>query len=381
MACDIRLASVFIIAFAVFWLLEGGIGKKFSAFLHNKYALLFVLFYVIHLVGLMYSYERHAGLFELQVKLSLLLFPVMLVSEGEMDFKRQKLFIISFVAGLVLGGLICISYATWRYFALHVSIFHYMGFSIFHHPSYYSMYIDIAFVMVFYVLTKVGSNLKRWEKIFLFSSSIFLVFMLILLESKTGMIVSAIVFLVLLAKFSIQSKSVKLRIALVSGTIITCVLIYSFADSSRFSSAFNILSSKQMDTKSTESTQARFFVWQSAWKVIQTAPFTGVGTGDTRYALTEQYAKDNFTGAEKERLNAHNEYLETTVELGVGGLACLLACLFIPLYKSIKEQRFVYLMLLVILIINFLTESMLETQGGTIFYGLFNSLLMFNFVI
>ncbi|HXB11537.1 MAG TPA: hypothetical protein VNZ45_06100, partial [Bacteroidia bacterium] len=87
------------------------------------------------------------------------------------------------------------------------------------------------------------------------------------------------------------------------------------------------------------------------------------------------------TGAEKERLNAHNEYLESAVELGIGGFFCLLACLLLPLYKSIKEHRFVYLMFLIIVILNFLTESMFETQGGTIFYGLFNSLLMFNFVI
>ncbi|HXP50915.1 MAG TPA: O-antigen ligase family protein, partial [Bacteroidia bacterium] len=143
----------------------------------------------------------------------------------------------------------------------------------------------------------------------------------------------------------------------------------------------NIVATQKLDNKSVESTQARYFVWQSAWALYKTSPIIGVGTGDTEDKLMDQYAKDNVLGALKEKLNTHDEYLQVMIAIGIGGLICLFACLALPFYKSFKEHRFVYAMFLIIIALNFLTESMLETQGGTIFYGLFNSLLMFNFVI
>jgi len=69
------------------------------------------------------------------------------------------------------------------------------------------------------------------------------------------------------------------------------------------------------------------------------------------------------------------------VAVGIPGILILLANLFIPMYIAIKRKQFVYLLFLLILCLNFLTESMLDQQAGTMFYGLFNSLLMFNFVI
>ncbi len=345
--------------------------------------MIFTGFYCLHLIGLIYSEHLASGLFELQVKLSLLIFPILLVSVGPLDIEKQKQFIYSFIAGCIINALICLTVAVWKYHTLGV-VHLYSQFSLFLHPSYYSMYIDIVVVFIFYLLTEKGIETSKNEKIYLCTSLVFLEFILVILQSKTGLIISIFVLLVNFTRYIIRTKRWLIGIALFAGTIVLAVLTYNYvitSNRSRFTTAENVISSNKMDIKSIESTQARFFVWQSAWKVIKTVPFTGVGTGDTRYSLTEQYAKDNYTGAEKERLNAHNEYLETTVELGVVGLVGLLACLLLPLYKSIKERRFVYLMLLVILMINFLTESMLETQGGTIFYGLFNSLLMFNFVI
>lgn len=181
------------------------------------------------------------------------------------------------------------------------------------------------------------------------------------------------------------TKSWITGIAIITATVLISLLTSHFIlnpGPSRFQSVSNIVvHDKPVDTKSVESSQARILVWQSAWQVIRTSPVIGVGTGDVKDALVAQYAKNNYTGIMKERLNAHNEYLQVTAALGIIGLISLLSCLIVPLYISIKQKRFVYMLFILILLINFLTESILETQGGTIFYGFFNSLLMFNFVI
>ena len=333
---------------------------------------------------MLYTSNIPSGWFDLQVKLSILIFPVLLVSEGEMNFNKQKIFTEMFTCGLLLNGVICLGYAVWRYVALNKFVFQYMDFSLFLHPSYYSMYIDLALVLIVNMLTLKSNEIRNWEKIYFYSSLIFLEFMLILLQSKTGLLVSVIVFSIIIIRYAIHTKRWSATGIFILCSIATYFFTYNCiitANRSRISVATQVLVNKPMDTHSTESTQVRYFVWQSAWNVIKANAIKGVGTGDAKDKLIEQYARDNHTGALQEKLNAHNEYIQVTVALGIAGLICLLSCLLAPLYKSIREKRFVYIMFILILMINFLTESMFETQSGTIFYGFFNSLLMFNFVI
>ncbi len=133
-----------------------------------------------------------------------------------------------------------------------------------------------------------------------------------------------------------------------------------------------------MDAKSIESTQVRYFIWQSALRAVAKSPVKGVGTGAGEDALIHQYAKDGLDGALKEKLNAHNEYLEYAVSLGVPGFIGLLLVLIGPFILGIKERRWVYSLFIMIIAVNFLTESVLERLEGTMFFGLFNGLFLFN---
>ncbi len=385
LGCYIYATPAIIIAFIAFWILEGNLKSKLTQFLNNKVALLFVSFYLLHLLGMFYTHNPSAGWFDLQVKLSILLFPVALVSEGAMDFRKQKHFTAMFATGLTLNGLICLGHAVWLYLAKDKYIFQYKEFSLFLHPTYYSMYIDIAFALGFSVITRQEAMLSKLEKRYFGMLFCFLIFMLILLQSKTGLITSGIVIFLILIRYISFTKLWTVSIASVIIISLIAALTEHFiinTGPSRFQSVGNImLNDKPVDTKSVESSQARILIWRSALPVIKEFLLYGVGTGGVEDALVKQYSKNQYTGIMKSRLNAHNEYMQVTIELGLIGLLCLLSCLFIPLYLSIRQRRFVYFIFLTVLIINFLTESVLETQGGTMFYGFFNSLLMFNFVI
>lgn len=374
----IFLTPLCIALFLVFWLLEGDLIRKFTEWLKNKYALLFIALYLIYLVGMLYTENPKHGWFDIQIKLSLILFPLILSSEGEMDFKKQKWFGFAFISGAVLHGLGCLLFALYQYLSKGIVEFSYMHFSKFVHPTYYSMYIDLAFVFIYYALMNKGNELSRKEKYFLYFSAPFLLAILILLESKMGLIVTALLVPALLFNYFLTKHSMFKAIATVVAVV--GLLVIGISKMSRFSAVGDLVSGKNRNAQSVESTQARYFVWQSAWKVVKSKPLTGYGTGDTA-ALMHQYVADSLTGAHSEKLNAHNQYLQTAIALGIPGILILLCNLFLPLFLAIKRKRFVYIMFIVILLLNFLTESMLEQQAGTMFYGLFNSLLMFNFVI
>jgi O-antigen ligase len=385
LGCYIYAAPAVIAVFLITWLLEGRLKEKFAAIKNSKTAWLFSSFYLLHLIGMIYSYNTSFGWFDLEIKLSLFIFPLTLVSENVMDKREQRVFSEIFISGLVLNGLICLTHAAWLYFTQNKIVMQYKDFSLFLHPTYFSMYIDLALLFIFNLIVHHPPDLRKPEKLYLISSFFFLLFILILLQSKTGLLTSFIILTILLVRYILHKRSWKTGIAIVVASVFLTLFTSHYIlnpGPSRFQSVSKLLEHNEpVDNKSIESSQARILVWQSAWQVIKNNPVFGVGTGDVKDALVAQYSKNNYTGIMKERLNAHNEYLQVTAALGITGLLCLLSCLVLPLYVGIQQKRFVYVLFILIMLINFLTESVLETQGGTIFYGFFNSLLMFNFVI
>ncbi len=332
---------------------------------------------------MLYTPYVDKGWFDMQVKLSLFLFPLLMVSEEKLDFTRQRIFIWAWIAGLVANGLICTVRALWIFFDTHDFPF-YMPFSPFLHPSYYSMYIDIAVVLIFYLLTNHKNSMGKREKILLFCSFFFLEFILVLLQSKMGLIVSASVIVIVLAKYFARENPWPTAIIVVGGVLALYFVAYHYvitAERSRISFAMNVLKSQEMKNTSPESTQVRLYVWRAGLKIAKDHLPMGYGTGSVHNVLEDEYVKEGMTGAIKERLNAHNQYLETLLELGIPGLLSLLAILIIPLVLAIKQRRFGYIMFIYIFITNILVESVLQVQSGTIFYAFFNSLFMFNFVI
>jgi O-antigen ligase len=367
-----------IILFIAAWILEGDLKRKLTAWLKNRYALLCIALYIIYLVGMLYTKSVTHGWMDMEIKLSLILFPIVLSSEGEMDFKKQKCFGGAFIFGLLLHGVGCLGFAAWLYLSKGIMQFTYMQLSKFLHPTYYSMYIDMAFVFMFYAFTTKGIELSKREKLFIYITTPFLLLILVLLESKMGLIITALLFPAFLLKYFLPKHSTLKAVAIVVAVL--GLLVIGISKIARFNAMSDVLSGKKVDVQSVESNQARTLVWTAASELIKSKPLIGFGTGDT-VALMQQYQKDGMIGIYREKLNTHSQYLQTMLAVGIPGILILLANLFIPVFISIKQKRFVYLLFLLILCLNFLTESMLDQQAGTMFYGLFNSLLMFNFVI
>ena len=380
----IAFTPICIVAYIALWLLEGNLGYKVKTWYKNKYALLFSGFYILYLLWLIRTPDLQSGVFNVQVKLSLGIFPFLFASEGETTPNRQRLFMLSFISGCIFNGLICLTYAVWKYFTLHVYEFTYSQLSLFLHPSYYTMYIDMALLFIFHIVTTDKMNIKKREKTGLLFVALFLLFLVMLLQSKAGWACTILLVVAILVRLFMNKTYRKFAIIVFAGSMaIAAVTYYTMITHQR--SRINVVevlaSSGKMDSTSAESTQARYYIWKAAKQVIFQQPVIGYGTGQAWKKLQEQYGVDKFTGPAKKMLNAHNQYIQTAIDTGLIGLLYFVVCLILPLIKAIKERRFVYGVFIGIFIINMLVESMLEQQSGTIFYGIFNSLLMFNFVI
>ena len=66
--------------------------------------------------------------------------------------------------------------------------------------------------------------------------------------------------------------------------------------------------------------------------LIAEKPLFGYGTSDEKEVLLEAYEQEGFYHFAKKKLNAHNQYLQTGIAVGVVGMLVLMLMLFVPLY-------------------------------------------------
>lgn len=123
---------------------------------------------------------------------------------------------------------------------------------------------------------------------------------------------------------------------------------------------------------------ARMAINMTALKTIADRPVFGYGAGDGPDALIERYGVEGYQSLKEQHLNAHNQYAETALAIGVVGLLVLVWWLVMPLYVAWRKKSGVWevLVLTFIVMFSFLFESILERQMGAQFVGLLYAIML-----
>ena len=100
------------------WLVDGIVAKDFknklSRFWQNKAAVLLVAFYLMHVVGLLWTSDFEYALKDLRVKLPILVMPFVLSSMGPLDRKRFDLVMLVYVLSVFIATMFS-SVTYWRH--------------------------------------------------------------------------------------------------------------------------------------------------------------------------------------------------------------------------------------------------------------------------
>ena len=99
---------------------------------------------------------------------------------------------------------------------------------------------------------------------------------------------------------------------------------------------------------------------------IKEHPIWGVGTGDIKDELYQRNLSNGYTGVAEMHLNAHNQFLNIYLAIGILGFLTLLLSFLKPFWRIRGEHQFVVRSLVVILFLSLLTESFFETQAGIV---------------
>ncbi len=346
---------------------------------------LFVAVYLIHLIGLINTDNFHEAIFELQKKLSLFIFPIILFFTPKLDFKEIKIIMLSFVISCLLTAIFCLLIAAYHFFASHdSSFFFYHNFSgiVGMHATYLSMYYCFSIAVLLYFYSTEISSFNLRNKIIFYFSLFILIFSIILLAGRMQLLILVLgaiaYFTFLFSKKSTMTKSIFKAIAI--GVFILGITFLLPNNRERFKAAINYNGDYSIDKKWGEG-QMRYLMWASAFDLIKMSPITGVGTGDVQDELQKCYIKNQYatlTFWNNTRFNAHNQFLETAIGLGVVGLVVLLISFFVSIINSLQNKKTLYFIFILIFTFSCLTESLLERQAGIVFYAFFNSLFAFN---
>lgn len=347
---------------------------------HRQHLLLFTGLYFIYLIGLLYTHNMEYARFDIEVKLSLLVFPLLFATiDGRVfSFIRINYIFLTFIAGCLAASIVCLGNAMIRYGETgEAGMFFYTQLSIFHHAGYLAMFVNFAIVLVVFLTHDHVHLFKWWHLVLITLLLVFFNLMVVLLSSKMGILTLFVIYLLMTYIFFFRQPS---RIKAVYPIGLLAIVILFMLSSpqtmervERTTTVVENIDSLQSDAE--ESTGERILVWQSAWHIIQQHPLVGVGTGDVKDALLEEYSIQGIKYAYSRNLNAHNQYLQTYLSVGLIGFLVLVAMLVLPGIMAFIRKDYIYFFFILLFGMNILTESMFENQAGVVFYAFFNALL------
>ena len=115
----------------------------------------------------------------------------------------------------------------------------------------------------------------------------------------------------------------------------------------------------------------RYEVWKNTLAVYRNHPLFGVGTGDLKNELNQQYRISGFNEGLEFNLSPHNQFLHTLLLLGIPGLTVLMLIFILTFRQSILYRNKIMVVLLIAVLINCITEGILEKQAGVLFFVFF----------
>jgi O-antigen ligase len=380
-----------IIALGVVWLADTRWQFKISQINKHKIILAFVLLYLLHVAGVSYSNNKDEAGLVLERLLPLLAFPLILGTIPSFSEKNLQALLAIFVFSSLIATLICLSYASYQYFTTGITGYFFgepFAGILENSAIYIAVHVGFCMFWLTDFLFKNKSILKNWQKAVLSLIIIYFFGILMLLIIRMAIsvvmlfyIVGAVYYFFKKRQFIAGILAILLPLFIVGSIIVSNEKIRKkFKEAVYFEESIKVGDNKDYSLGKIWGGRAlRVAIWQCAADVVKENFWWGVGTGDVQDELQKSYKKNNFLFASDYNVyNAHDQFLETQIALGLPGLITLIVCFLFPLIQAFRQQNYLHLAFLVFVIANCLTESFLVRQKGIVFFAVMSALFLFH---
>ena len=334
-----------------------------------------VITYLILVAYTIVGFANERALEILEIKFSYLAIPIIAFLIKPITTIQLERVYKCFILGCLAFDVITIIHASILFHQTgDTTALYYQGLSWYIHPSYQALYHCFAIYLlarsVFSAPMFAGSHVISFFLIIIYSM------MLAALASKAGIICLGALGLGFMWYSVVKKRAMKFIMPLTLAVVIAIFLINTILSgvASRMTEASKDVGAwvssgtdEVMQTTAYSSVTLRLVAWSSAFQVLLSNPF-GVGTGRASNFLDDYYISHQQPFAASHHLNAHQQFLQHGLDLGWMGILLLIITFLSLARHLLRVANYAGLVFCFLCAVNFMLESMLETQAGIIFF-------------
>ena len=364
-------ANIIIVIICFLWLFSGDYKAKYNQLMSSKLMIASIVFYCLHVIGMLWTEDIQWGLHTLhKMWYFLLLYPILYTIVKKQDI---NLYISGFLLAIAITEVF--SYLIW------FEILRPFKNAFLDDPSPFMSHISFNPILAFAIYLVLHKILivKELGKLQLFLYSFFAIAMSVNMFI-TGGRAGQVVYFVMLGILFFQVFSLNKIKAFLITLIVIPVIFYSAYFSNvhfqiRVNDTYNNVINYSDNKASSVGLRLSFAI--NSWEIAKQNPFIGVGTGD----FPVEYKKINLvnTPSLPGTTNPHNMYILVLVQLGLLGLVSLMSIFYYQMkfsfYASNNFFRNVGFTLPVIFLVIMFSDSYLLGHYTTLMFVFFSSFL------
>ena len=359
------------------WLFSGNYKAKFNQIISNKLAVLSILFFSLHVLGLIWTDDIKWGL-TIVKKMSdfLFLLPILLTITKK---KYIKYYISAFILAMSLTEVL--SYLVWFEIIdpLHKATVGNPTPTMSHIS--YNPYLAFGIYLISHELLR-NKSLSAVSKYFYAFFALTMSINMFITGGRAGQVMFFAMITILIFQYYNPKR---IKAAILTMIIVPSIFMSAYSLSPQFNNRVNAavddISAYTNEETSNNSIGQRITYTINSFKIIQQNPLFGVGTGDFPSEYKKVHVK-NMSDAGL-TVNPHNMYVLIAVQLGLLGLASMLLIFYHQLKFSLSSKINIVRDLGVVLPLLFLvimwSDSYLLGHYTTILFVFFSSFLYKDF--
>ena len=370
-------ANLIIGIIVLLWMFSGSYQIKFNQIISNKLAIFSMLFFSLHVVGLLWTEDLEWGLVIVKkMWYFLLLLPILLTITKKEYIKH---YILAFILAMTLTELL--SYLVWFEIIgpLHKATVGNPTPTMSHIS--YNPYLTFGIYLISYELL-CNKSLSTISKYFYAFFALTMSINMFITGGRAGQVMYFAMITILIFQYYNPKR---IKAAILTMIIVPSIFMSAYSMSTQFNDrvneAIDNISSYNGEGKKDTSVGQRITYTINSFKIIQQYPLFGVDTGD----FPSEYKKVHMQNTPDVGLtiHPHNMYILTAVQLGLLGLASMLLIFYQQLKFALSSKVGIVKDLGVILPMLFLvimwSDSYLLGHYTTLLFIFFSSFLYKDF--
>lgn len=344
-----------------------------------KQAWIFQAVYFLSVIGYFYSHNLSNAGFLLERQLSILLVPILLTLAVEINEQRKKQLLTVFLASSVVTILFLFFNVLVVIRELQLPLSQMFTKEFFNHrfsapleihAGYLSLYVAIGIIHAFQLIVE---TLSKKIRLLLLLCLMILFAGMLFLAARNMSIATLLIIGFVFPFFYIKKKLLYITSILIATAIGFIVINNVTYLKKRFVSELIGDIKSNQDPGNTDVIEPRIDRWKCALNLASNSPVFGYGTGDEIAMLKTEYIKNGLYISYLEEFNSHNEYLSYLLKNGIVGLLLFLGIFGYFIYLAISAKDYIYISFLILLLIGFFTENILDANKGIYFFAFFNT--------